>query len=73
MVFARGLNVPTDFIISDLLLDHNPPKTLAEMAGIPQAAVSRFDKSIQHKDEHLFRISHALGVPIEELFDTVLD
>jgi putative transcriptional regulator len=41
---------------------------LAGMAGIPQAAVSRFDKSMQHSDEHLFRISNALGLKIEGLF-----
>ena len=41
---------------------------LANLAGIPQAAVSRFDKSVQHRDEHLFRISRALGISIEDLF-----
>jgi transcriptional regulator with XRE-family HTH domain len=41
---------------------------LAGMAGIPQAAVSRFDKSMQHSDEHLFRISQALELRIEDLF-----
>jgi transcriptional regulator with XRE-family HTH domain len=44
---------------------------LAGMAGIPQAAVSRFDKSMQHSDEHLFRISKALGLRIEDLFKVV--
>jgi transcriptional regulator with XRE-family HTH domain len=44
---------------------------LAGKAGIPQAAVSRFDKSMQHSDEHLFRISKALELKIEELFEIV--
>lgn len=41
---------------------------LAQQAGIPQAAISRFDKSGQHKDEHLFLIARALGINVEELF-----
>ncbi|MFD2681189.1 helix-turn-helix domain-containing protein [Bacillus seohaeanensis] len=41
---------------------------LAEMAKIPQSAISRFDKNAQHKDEHLIAISRALGITIEELF-----
>lgn len=44
---------------------------LAEIAGIPQAAVSRFDKNVQYRIEHLFRISKALGISIEELFEVV--
>lgn len=42
---------------------------IAEMAGIPQAAISRFDRSKQHSDSHLFVISRALGIRIEDLFD----
>jgi len=38
------------------------------MAGIPQTAISRFDKAGQHKDEHLFLIARALGISVEELF-----
>lgn len=44
---------------------------LANAAGIPQAAVSRFDKNVQYRIEHLFRISKALDIPIEELFDVI--
>lgn len=44
---------------------------LAESASIPQAAVSRFDRSKQHSDVHLFAISRALGISIEELFEVV--
>ncbi|MGG6309823.1 helix-turn-helix domain-containing protein [Paenibacillus macerans] len=42
---------------------------LANAAGIPQAAVSRFDKNVQFRIEHLFRISKALGISIEDLFE----
>ncbi|MHA7963563.1 helix-turn-helix domain-containing protein [Paenibacillus sp. CAU 1782] len=42
---------------------------LAEMAGITQAAVSRFDRNVQYRIDHLFKISKALNLPIEELFE----
>ncbi|MDR0269607.1 helix-turn-helix transcriptional regulator [Paenibacillus sp.] len=44
---------------------------LANAAGIPQAAVSRFDKNVQYRIEHLFRISRALNISIEELFEII--
>ncbi|WP_202113008.1 helix-turn-helix domain-containing protein [Paenibacillus sp. MMS18-CY102] len=58
--------------LSKILSERNMTQTvLAEQAGIPQAAVSRFDKSTQHKDEHLFRISRALGLSIEDLYEVI--
>jgi transcriptional regulator with XRE-family HTH domain len=42
---------------------------LAEMAGITQAAVSRFDRNVQYRIDHLFKISKALNLSIEELFE----
>jgi transcriptional regulator with XRE-family HTH domain len=42
---------------------------LSEKSGVPQGAISRFDRSVQHKDEILFRIAHALGVSIQDLFE----
>lgn len=45
----------------------------AEMAGIPQPAVSRFDKSTQHKHTHLFAIAHVLGVNVEDLFEVKIE
>lgn len=44
---------------------------LSEQSGVPQAAISRFDKSTQHKDEHLFMISRALGLKVDDLFEVV--
>lgn len=41
---------------------------LANKAKIPQAAISRFDKSASHSDIHLIAISRALNITIEELF-----
>jgi transcriptional regulator with XRE-family HTH domain len=56
--------------LTEILKERNLKQLqFADMAGIPQAAVSRFDKSVQHKDEHLFRIARALGLSIEELFE----
>lgn len=42
---------------------------LAEMTGISQGAISRFDRNKQHVDVHLFTIAHVLNVSIEDLFD----
>lgn len=42
---------------------------LADKCGIPQAAISRFDRHANHKDQHLFAISRALDLFIEDLFD----
>ncbi|MDR9852913.1 helix-turn-helix transcriptional regulator [Paenibacillus sp. VCA1] len=41
---------------------------LSEMSGVPQGSISRFDKNTRHDDAHLFAISRALGIQIEELF-----
>lgn len=41
---------------------------LAEMTGINQGTISRFDKNSQHLDVHLVSISRALDIQIEELF-----
>ncbi|MDN4073636.1 helix-turn-helix transcriptional regulator [Fictibacillus terranigra] len=42
---------------------------LSEKAGIPQGSISRFDKSSQHTDTHLFAIADALDLKIEDLFE----
>jgi transcriptional regulator with XRE-family HTH domain len=42
---------------------------LSEKAGIPQGSISRFDKSKQHTDTHLFAIAYALNLKIEDLFE----
>ncbi|MEW9697967.1 helix-turn-helix domain-containing protein [Paenibacillus sp. SI8] len=45
---------------------------LSAMSGVPQGSISRFDKNTRHESAHLFAISRALSVKIEELF-TLLD
>ncbi|MCU6709426.1 helix-turn-helix domain-containing protein [Paenibacillus sp. J5C_2022] len=42
---------------------------LSEMTGVPQSAISRFDRNTQHSDVHVFAIAKALGVNVEELFE----
>lgn len=42
---------------------------LAELTGITQASISRFDRNKQHLDVHLFSISKTLGISVEDLFD----
>mgnify|MGYP001466609566 CR=1 FL=1 len=41
---------------------------LEKMSGVPQGSISRFDRNSQHRDEHLFAISRALDIKIEDLF-----
>lgn len=42
---------------------------LSEISGVPQGSISRFDNNSRHEASHLFSISKALGISIEELFD----
>jgi transcriptional regulator with XRE-family HTH domain len=44
-------------------------KDLADLTGISQAAISRFDRNAQHIDSYLVAISRALNLTIEDLFD----
>jgi DNA-binding XRE family transcriptional regulator len=41
---------------------------LENLTGVPQATISSFDRSKQHTDWHLFAISKALNLSIEDLF-----
>lgn len=41
---------------------------LSDITGIPQGSISRFDKNEFFKAHHLFVLSRALGVNIEDLF-----
>lgn len=41
---------------------------LADMSGVPQGSISRFDKNERHVDWHVFAIARALDVSIESLF-----
>jgi transcriptional regulator with XRE-family HTH domain len=42
---------------------------LSEISGVPQGSISRFDNNSRHEASHLFSISKALGISIEDLFD----
>lgn len=42
---------------------------LSEESGVPQGAISRFDKTTQGKYSHLFSLARALGVSVEDLFE----
>lgn len=44
-------------------------KQLADLTGISQPVISRFDRNGQHLDVHLAIISRALGLTIDGLFD----
>lgn len=45
---------------------------LSERSGVPQSAISRFDRSTQRKDEHMFAIAHALGCKVDDLFEKTI-
>ncbi|MGM7634145.1 helix-turn-helix domain-containing protein [Bacillus sp. Hm123] len=44
---------------------------LAEMSGVPQGSISRFDKNNRHEATHLFAIAQALDLSIEDLFEVI--
>lgn len=44
---------------------------LQELCGVPQASISRFDSNKRHEATHLFAISTALNISIEQLFTVV--
>lgn len=44
---------------------------LSGISGVPQGSISRFDKNNRHEASHLFAISRALGVNIEDLFEVI--
>lgn len=41
---------------------------LSELSGVPQSAISRFDRNSQHSDIHVFAIARALGLKVDDLF-----
>lgn len=46
---------------------------LSDKIGIPQASISRFDRTTQRRDTHLFLIAYGLGVKIEDLFEVTIE
>ncbi len=42
---------------------------LANLSGVPQSAISRFDKTASHKDEHIVAICKALNITYFDLFN----
>ena len=42
---------------------------LAELSGVPQGSISRFDRNEKHQDWHVFAIAKALDVAVDELFE----
>lgn len=60
--------------LGDILKDHGITQMkLAEMSGVPQGSISRFDKNSRHEDAHLFSIARSLGIGVEDLFQVVVD
>ncbi|WP_263560483.1 helix-turn-helix domain-containing protein [Paenibacillus polymyxa] len=56
--------------LSTILKERGLTQTeLAMAAGIPQAAISRFDRASQGAYANIIAIARALDVPVEELFD----
>lgn len=45
---------------------------LSEQTGVPQGSISRFDKNDRHVDAHLFAITKALDVRVEDLFEVTI-
>ena len=55
--------------LGEILKERNlTQKQLADMTGISQPVISRFDRNGQHLDVHLVTISRALEISINDLF-----
>lgn len=55
--------------LGEILKERNMTQNqLAELTGIPQGTISKFDKNERHQDVHLVTISKALNISIEELY-----
>ncbi|MGM7683563.1 helix-turn-helix domain-containing protein [Cytobacillus sp. Hm23] len=58
--------------LSKILKERNmTQRELADLSGVTQATISRFDRNSRFEAKHLFAISRALDVTIEELFEAV--
>ncbi len=55
--------------LNEILKERNITQMqLAEMSGVPQGSISRFDKNERHVDWHMFAIAKALGISVSDLF-----
>lgn len=45
----------------------------SELSGIPQSAISRFDRQESHKDEHVASLIHAIGCTYNDLFQITIE
>lgn len=56
--------------LNKILKERNITQTeIAEAAKVPQAFISRFDKSENHNDNNIYSVAKVLNLKIEELFD----
>ncbi|WP_214483091.1 helix-turn-helix transcriptional regulator [Bacillus sp. SM2101] len=58
--------------LSKILRERNmTQRELANLSGVTQATISRFDRNSRFEAKHLFAISRALDTTIEELFEVM--
>lgn len=56
--------------LNKLLKERNMTQNdLSELTGITQPVISRFDKNGQHRSNHLYLISRALNLKMDDLFE----
>lgn len=56
--------------LNKLLKERNMTQNdLSAITGITQPVISRFDKNTQHRSIHLYLISNALGLKMDDLFE----
>jgi transcriptional regulator with XRE-family HTH domain len=60
--------------LNKILKERNLTQTIvAEISGVPQTTVSRFDRASLHTMSHVFAIAKALDLKAEDLFEITED
>lgn len=59
--------------LNEILKERNmTQKEIADKAHVPQAFISRFDRSENHNDSNIYSVAKALNLSIDDLFEEVM-
>ena len=66
------MNIEVKPRLNKLLKERNMTQNdLSLITGITQPVISRFDKNTQHRSVHLYLISRALELKMDDLFEVI--